>query len=96
MPDRASETIRGRFDRYHPDNADEAELRRRAEPAGRTVGQQIAYDEGWGDGWTTAVRLGVVAELDGRVRRLHGPGPYSRFDRFGVSQPVDPLDEDRS
>ena len=91
----ARDAIRARFDRYDPDVMDGHALRKRAENAGRSVAEQCGYEDGWADGVTYARTRKLVTELNAVSRILHGPMPYTRPDRFGEPQPVDPADEDR-
>ena len=75
-----SASIQARFDRYSPDNHDEAEFRRRAEKSGRTLGEQIRYEDDLTDAVNARFQREAAERYRARVKLWGGAGWYDRTD----------------
>ena len=75
-----SPSIAARFDIHNPDFSEEAAFRRRAEKAGRTLGQQIAWEEACADAITAQQRAAAAERYRAKVRLWGGASFFERSD----------------
>ena len=74
--------VRDRRDRYSEDAREEAEFRRRAEKSGRTLGQQIAYEEDCADRINAQARAVSAKAYRERRAMWGGASFFDRTDRW--------------